>query len=237
MRSAHTHGRRRPQVHLLIEEALSLLPAVPCVVETPCGLYKGVVLPQESDVCVVSILRAADCMHVAEWDCSGASSLPVCDARPAAPPHACWRSGAPTAPDRARPRGERRLGVARALMPDVSVGKILIQRDEVTAFPCLLYSKLPLDIARRPVLLCDPMLATGGSAVTAIKVLVDKGVPPGAIIFVNVVCVLEGLRAIAAAYPDVRVVTGCIDPVLNDHFYICPGLGDFGDRYFGTDGS
>jgi len=99
-----------------------------------------------------------------------------------------------------------------------------------------MYSKLPPDIARRPVLLLDPMLATGGSAVMACKVLVEKGVPPENIIFVNIVCVQEGLDAIAKAYPTVRVVTGAIDPILNEKKYIVPGLGDFGDRYFGTDG-
>lgn len=119
------------------------------------------------------------------------------------------------------------------MMPSVAVGKILIQRDEATAMPQLMYSKLPPDIARRPVLLLDPMLATGGSAVMACKVLVDQGVPPENIIFVNIVCVQEGLDALAKAYPAVQVVTGAIDPILNDKKYIVPGLGDFGDRYFG----
>ena len=64
------------------------------------------------------------------------------------------------------------------MMPSVAVGKILIQRDEATAMPMLMYSKLPPDVARRPVLLLDPMLATGGSAVTAVKVLAEAGVPP-----------------------------------------------------------
>jgi len=178
-------------VHLLIEEALGLLPAEPCVVETPCGPYEGVRLPADADLCVVSIMRAADCM----------------------------------------------LGVARAMMPDVSVGKILIQRDEETAQPRLLYSKLPADIARRPVLLCDPMLATGGSAVTAIGVLTERGVPPSRIIFVNVLCCAEGIAAVSSAYPEVRIVTSAIDPILSAQKYIVPGLGDFGDRYFGTDGS
>ena len=132
---------------LLIEEALSHLPATPCTIETPCGPYEGVKLPDESSICAVSILRAADCM----------------------------------------------LGEVRVMMPSVAVGKILIQRDEATALPALMYSKLPPDIKSRPVLLLDPMLATGGSAVMACKVLVDAGVPAENIIFVNVVCVKEGL--------------------------------------------
>lgn len=175
---------------LLIEEALSHLPATPCTIETPCGPYKGVKLPDESSICAVSILRAADCM----------------------------------------------LGEVRVMMPSVSVGKILIQRDEATALPALMYSKLPPDIKSRPVLLLDPMLATGGSAVMACKVLVDAGVPAENIIFVNIVCVKEGLAALEAAYPAVKIVTGAVDPILNEKKYIVPGLGDFGDRYFGTDG-
>ena len=79
------------------------------------------------------------------------------------------------------------------------------------------------------------MLATGGSAVAACKVLVEAGVPAASIVFVNVVCVQEGLDALGAAYPEVRIVTGEVDPILNSKKYIVPGLGDFGDRYFGTD--
>ena len=128
------------------------------------------------------------------------------------------------------------LGEVRTMMPSVAVGKILIQRDEATALPHLMYSKLPPDVKDRPVLLLDPMLATGGSAVAACKVLVEAGVPPANIIFVNIVCVKEGLDALHTAYPQVAIVTGAVDPILNEKKYIVPGLGDFGDRYFGTDG-
>ncbi|KAL1496320.1 hypothetical protein AB1Y20_016277 [Prymnesium parvum] len=129
------------------------------------------------------------------------------------------------------------LGVVRAMMPSITVGKVLIQRDEATALPSLLYAKLPPDIAAKAaVLLLDPMLATGGSAVKCIELLVERGVDPAKIVFVNVVCCGEGLEAVAKAFPQVRVVTGAIDPILNESKYIVPGLGDFGDRYFGTDG-
>ena len=128
------------------------------------------------------------------------------------------------------------LGEVRVMMPSVAVGKILIQRDEETALPTLFYSKLPPDVAMRQVLLLDPMLATGGSAVKAIECLVEKGVRPENIIFVNIVCVREGIAAIHSKYPQVKIVTGAIDPILNSKSYIVPGLGDFGDRYFGTDG-
>ena len=164
----------------MLEEALGLLPVKEVTIETPCGPYKGVELPNESSLCAVSILRAADCM----------------------------------------------LGVVRSTMPSVAVGKVLIQRDEETALPTLMYAKLPPDIATRPaVLLLDPMLATGGSAIMCIKVLADRGVDPKKIIFINVLCCKEGLEAIAKAYPDVRVVTGAIDPILNEKKYIVPGLG------------
>lgn len=80
------------------------------------------------------------------------------------------------------------------------------------------------------------VLATGGSAVTAIKVLTDKGVTPSNIVFVSVVCVREGVDKVHEAYPEVQIVSGEMDPILNEQKYIVPGLGDFGDRYFGTDG-
>ena len=178
-------------VRLLIEEALGFFPSTPVTVQTPCGPYEGCSLPDESSICAVSILRAADCM----------------------------------------------LGEVRVVMPSCSVGKILIQRDEETALPKLFYAKLPPDIAKRPVLLCDPMLATGGSAVTAIQVMVDKGVPPSSIVFVCVVCVKEGVEKVNAAFPEVKILAGELDPILNEKSYIVPGLGDFGDRYFGTDGN
>ena len=86
------------------------------------------------------------------------------------------------------------------------------------------------------MLLCDPMLATGGSASMAIRELVRAGVDEARIVFLCVVACPEGLRALAAAYPRVRVVCAAVDDGLNEHRFIVPGLGDFGDRYFGTTG-
>ncbi|GAA5896847.1 hypothetical protein JCM6882_005049 [Rhodosporidiobolus microsporus] len=114
----------------------------------------------------------------------------------------------------------------------VRIGKILIQRDEETHQAKLFYSKLPDDIDNRYVLLLDPMLATGGSAIKAVEVLIDHGVPEERIIFLNLVSCPEGLQAMYAAYPKVKVVTAWVDECLNDRAYIQPGLGDFGDRYF-----
>ena len=123
----------------------------------------------------------------------------------------------------------------RDVAKGVRIGKILIQRDEETALPSLFYSKLPRDIADRQVLLLDPMLATGGSAMMAIKVLKDAGVREENIIFVNLVACPEGVDNLFRQYPNIKMVTSFVDPVLNEASYIVPGLGDFGDRFFGTE--
>eukprot|EP00744_Colponema_vietnamica_P012496 GILI01017534.1.p2 GENE.GILI01017534.1~~GILI01017534.1.p2 ORF type:complete len:251 (-),score=68.59 GILI01017534.1:151-876(-) len=122
----------------------------------------------------------------------------------------------------------------RAVLRDCRIGKILIQRDEATAEPKLFYSKLPADIHSRKVMLLDPMLATGGSSKMAIEVLVAAGVDPRNILFVNVVACPEGIECITSAFPEVTIITAEIDERLNDVKYILPGLGDFGDRYFGS---
>ena len=113
----------------------------------------------------------------------------------------------------------------------------MIQRDENSAdkHPVLLYVKLPQTIADRQVLLVDPMLATGGSAVCAIRELIKRGVKEENIVFLNVVSCPEGLAHMAATHPRVKIVTAAVDDKLNEHKYIVPGLGDFGDRYLGTD--
>ncbi|KNE60878.1 uracil phosphoribosyltransferase [Allomyces macrogynus ATCC 38327] len=116
----------------------------------------------------------------------------------------------------------------------VRIGKILIQRNEETAQPELYYSKLPSDIAERYVLLLDPMLATGGSAIKAIEVLLETGVHEDRIVFLNLLAVPDGIDAVLARFPKLRIVTADVDPGLNDKKFIVPGLGDFGDRYFGS---
>ncbi len=131
--------------------------------------------------------------------------------------------------------GESMEKAVRDVCKDIKLGKILIQRNEETAEPILYYSKLPKDIANRHVLLLDPMLATGGSAITAIQVLIDKGVSEDKIIFINLISCPEGLENLTKTYPKVEIVTGFVDAKLNDKAYIIPGLGDFGDRYFGTE--
>jgi len=131
--------------------------------------------------------------------------------------------------------GDALLEVVRTVWPAVSVGKILIQRDEDTAMPEMYYCKLPARVEQKFVLLLDPMLATGGSANLAIRKLISAGVSPGRIIFLNVVCCPEGLQAVKTAHPEVKIVTCAVDEGLDERKYIVPGLGDFGDRFFGTD--
>jgi len=130
--------------------------------------------------------------------------------------------------------GESMESGLRAVCKAVRIGKILIQRDEETALPKLYYAKLPTDISQRHVLLLDPMLATGGSATKAIEVLQEHGVPEDKIMFLNLIAAPAGIRNIRQRFPKLRIVTTAIDESLNEKKYIVPGIGDFGDRYFGT---
>ncbi|TRM68749.1 uracil phosphoribosyltransferase-domain-containing protein [Schizophyllum amplum] len=120
----------------------------------------------------------------------------------------------------------------REVCRSVRIGKILIQRDEETAQPKLFFSKLPSDIAERYVLLLDPMLATGGSAMKAVEVLLEAGVAEERIIFINLISSPEGLTAFAERFPKLKVIAGWIDEGLNEKAYIVPGLGDFGERRY-----
>ncbi|KAI8322519.1 PRTase-like protein [Martensiomyces pterosporus] len=123
----------------------------------------------------------------------------------------------------------------RDVCTSVRIGKVLIQRDERTATPKLYYSKLPKDIADRWVLLLDPMLATGGSAIKCVEVLLDAGVKEERILFINLICSPEGVLSMLEKFPKLQIITAEIDEGMDDRKYILPGLGDFGDRYFGTE--
>jgi uracil phosphoribosyltransferase len=122
-------------------------------------------------------------------------------------------------------------GVLRVL-PEARVGHLGVRRDEVTLEPIEYYRKLPPDIADTEVLLMDPMLATGGSAIGAITFLKAAGVK--AMKFVSLVAAPEGIRNMHSVHPDVPIYTCAIDRQLNEKGYILPGLGDAGDRIFGT---
>ena len=118
------------------------------------------------------------------------------------------------------------------LIPSAKVGHIGLYRDPETHQPVEYYCKLPEDIESRTVFVVDPMLATGGSAVAAIDFLKAKGCRN--IIMMNVIGCPEGVKAVQEAHPDVELYLAAVDEKLNDHAYIIPGLGDAGDRIFGT---
>lgn len=119
-----------------------------------------------------------------------------------------------------------------ALVPAAKVGHIGLYRDPQTHMPVEYYSKLPSDIKDREVIVLDPMLATGGSAVDAISQLKEKGVKN--IKFMCIIAAPEGLDNLTEAHPDVQVYCAAKDDHLNEDKYIVPGLGDAGDRIFGT---
>ncbi len=118
------------------------------------------------------------------------------------------------------------------LLPAAKVGHIGLYRDPETLEPVEYYCKLPTDINERDLIVVDPMLATGGSAIAAVQFLKDRGATS-----IKLVCLIgcpEGIAAVQKAHPDVNIYIAAIDEKLNDHAYIVPGLGDAGDRLFGT---
>lgn len=119
-----------------------------------------------------------------------------------------------------------------AMIPAAKVGHIGLYRDEETLEPVEYFCKLPQDCANREVFVVDPMLATGGSAIAAIQMLKDKGVKN--IHFMCVIAAPEGVKKMQEAHPDVDIIIGALDDHLNENGYIVPGLGDAGDRIFGT---
>ena len=124
------------------------------------------------------------------------------------------------------------LDAVLELIPGARVGHIGLQRDETTAVASQYYAKLPARLDRSVVLVIDPMLATGGSAVAALDVLHHAGARD-----IRMICIVaapDGVRLVESRYPDVRIFTPVIDRELNEHKFIVPGLGDFGDRLYGT---
>lgn len=119
-----------------------------------------------------------------------------------------------------------------AMIPSAKVGHIGLYRDPETLNPVEYYCKLPEDCSEREVFVVDPMLATGGSSVAAIQMLKDKGVRN--IHFMCIIAAPEGVDNMIKSHPDVDIYIGALDDHLNDHGYIVPGLGDAGDRIFGT---
>ncbi|KAL4312013.1 hypothetical protein GQ457_01G006220 [Hibiscus cannabinus] len=130
--------------------------------------------------------------------------------------------------------GESMENALRACCKGIKIGKILIHREGDNGQQ-LIYEKLPQDISERHVLLLDPILGTGNSAVQAISLLIKKGVPESNIIFLNLISAPQGVHVVCKSFPRVKIVTSEIDIGLNEDFRVVPGMGEFGDRYFGTD--
>jgi len=124
------------------------------------------------------------------------------------------------------------LGGKLRLIPTAKVGHIGVYRDPQSLMPVEYYCKLPPDIAERDLIVVDPMLATGGSAIAAIRFIKERG--GSSIKFMSLIAAPEGVEALQKAHPDVELFTAALDERLNDHGYIVPGLGDAGDRLFGT---
>ena len=118
------------------------------------------------------------------------------------------------------------------MIPSAKVGHIGLYRDPETHEPVEYYCKMPSDVAERDVIILDPMLATGGSAVAAIQFMKNYGCQN--IKMMNILAAPEGIQAVREAHPDVDIYVAAVDEKLNDHAYILPGLGDAGDRIFGT---
>ncbi|MGA9517745.1 MAG: uracil phosphoribosyltransferase [Trichococcus sp.] len=121
-----------------------------------------------------------------------------------------------------------------AMLPAAKVGHIGMYRDHETLEPVEYFVKLPTDIQDRQLFIVDPMLATGGSAIAAIEALEKRGASPSSMKFICLVAAPEGVEALHAAYPDVDIYAASLDERLDENSYILPGLGDAGDRLFGT---
>ncbi len=124
------------------------------------------------------------------------------------------------------------VGGILKLVPSARVGHIGMYRDEKTLIPHEYYCKLPSNIDKRLIIVTDPMLATGGSAIDAITRIKEYGGEN--IKFMCIIAAPEGIKALSTAHPDIQIYCACVDEKLNENGYIVPGLGDAGDRIFGT---
>lgn len=120
------------------------------------------------------------------------------------------------------------------LFPHARIGVVGLKRDEQTAVAHLYYKNLPPITKDDFFIILDPMIATGGTAVDTLKMVTDLGIAQEKILFVGIISATPGIKRVNEAFPRVKIITAAHDEVLNEHFYIVPGLGDFGDRYFGT---
>jgi uracil phosphoribosyltransferase len=172
----------------------------------------------------ISVLLAAEALR----------DVPACEATVETPlgPASGRRVGADVVVVPVLRAGLGMLDAVLELVPSARVGHIGLQRDELTAVASQYYSKLPSRLDNSFVLMIDPMLATGGSAVAALDLLANAGAH-----IVRIVCIVaapEGVALVERHHPNVDIFTPVVDQRLNDHKYIVPGLGDFGDRLYGT---
>nr|XP_033320980.1 uridine-cytidine kinase-like 1 isoform X2 [Megalopta genalis] len=133
--------------------------------------------------------------------------------------------------------GETMEQAVRDVCKDIRIGKILIQTNQQTGEPELYYLRLPKDIKDYKVILMDATVATGAAAIMAIRVLLDHDVAEENVLLVSLLMAESGVHSVAYAFPHVKIVTSALDPVVNEKFYVLPGIGNFGDRYFGTEPS
>ncbi|XP_054617743.1 uridine-cytidine kinase-like 1 isoform X2 [Dunckerocampus dactyliophorus] len=131
--------------------------------------------------------------------------------------------------------GETMEQALMAVCKDIRLGKILIQTNHDTGEPELHYLRLPKDISEDYVILMDSTVSTGAAALMAVRVLLDHDVPEDKIFLLSLLMAEMGVHSVAYAFPNVRIITTAVDKEVNEHFHIIPGIGNFGDRYFGTD--
>ncbi|CAG7835798.1 unnamed protein product [Allacma fusca] len=131
--------------------------------------------------------------------------------------------------------GETMEQALNEVLKDIRIGKILIQTNTDTGEPELYYLRLPRDIADYRIILMDATVATGAAAMMAIRILLDHDVPEENIMLLSLLMAQSGVHSIAYAFPKVKLVTTAVDPEINDKFHVMPGIGNFGDRYFGTE--
>jgi len=200
--------------HPLVTHKLALLRNV----ETPSGVFRRTASE-------ITLLLAYEALRdLSTTDASVQTPLEQMQTRVLVEPHPCV------------------VGILRAglvmveailmLLPNSPIGHLGMARDHDTHEPVPYYTKLPSDIAQREVILVDPMLATGGSAIAAIDALVAEGCTN--IRLLSIVGCNEGIEAVLAKHPDVSITLAAKDPVLDENAYIRPGLGDAGDRLYGT---
>jgi uracil phosphoribosyltransferase len=203
------------------------------VVDHPLVQHKLTVMRQEDTDSATFRRLLAQIAHLLAYELTRELPVEVVDIRtPVAQTRAPKLAGMPPALISILRAGNGLLDGVLPLIPTAAVGHVGLYRDPDTLEPVQYYFKVPPHLDQRPVLVVDPMLATGHSAAAAVTRLKERGAR--SIRFLCLLAAPEGLASFHAAHPDVPVITASIDERLNDHGYIVPGLGDAGDRMYGT---